>query len=191
MRRHEAVSLIAARLPERALVVACNGMISRELYDSGDAPGRFYMIGSMGLASSIGLGLALARPDRPVVVLDGDGNVLMNLGGLASIAAEAPANLYHLVLDNGVHASTGGQRTISGRVPLEEVARACGYARAARVANEAELQAGLTAFFDGPGPAMLLAAVEPGNVPGIARMEILPADLAVRFRAEATGREDA
>src|SRR5262249_12839552 len=87
MTRADAVADVAGALRDDALVVACNGMIGRELYTRADAPTRFYMIGSMGLASSIGLGVALVQPARVVVVFDGDGNLLMNLGGLANVAA--------------------------------------------------------------------------------------------------------
>ena len=187
MRRVDAIARVAARLGDDWLVVACNGLIGRELYSVAERPGNFYMIGSMGLAASIGLGLAVRQPGRPVVVLDGDGNVLMGLGALGNVGQLAPPNLYHLVFDNGVHASTGGQRTISGAVPLEEVARACGYRRAARLADPASLDDALAALWDGPGPAILLVEVEPGeSLHGIARVEIPPPELAQRFRAAAT-----
>jgi sulfopyruvate decarboxylase subunit beta len=181
------VARFARALPAGSLTVACNGMIGRELYGSADAPSRFYMIGSMGLASSIGLGLALVRPDETVVVFDGDGNVLMNLGTLGSIAAARPSNLYHVVFDNAAHGSTGDQRTISDRVPIEEVARAAGYRTAARVRGETELDAALAPFFDGAGPAMLLVEVERGNVAGITRVELAPAAITARFRQEVCG----
>jgi thiamine pyrophosphate-dependent acetolactate synthase large subunit-like protein len=188
MTRMEALRAIAARLREDWLIVACNGFISRELYTIGDRPNQFYMIGSMGLASSIGLGLALRQPEKTVVVLDGDGNVLMNMGGLANVAAAAPSNFYHLVLDNGVHGSTGGQRTISDAIALEQVARACGYARSARVDDPAALSAALDDLWSGPGPAMLLVDVEAtGNAHGLARVEIEPPALAQRFRAAVLG----
>jgi thiamine pyrophosphate-dependent acetolactate synthase large subunit-like protein len=121
------------------LVVCCNGMIGREVHLLGDRPDRFYMIGSMGLAPAVGLGLALAQPARGVLVLDGDGNLLMGLGNLAQIAAERPGNLVHVCLDNHVHASTGGQRTIADGVPLEAIARGAGYPTALAAETEAEL----------------------------------------------------
>src|SRR5262249_9390291 len=116
-----------ATVEEDDLVVCCNGMIGRELFTVADRPGNFYMIGSMGLGLSIGLGLARARPKRKIIVLDGDGNVLMGMNVLASAGAERPLNLLHVVLDNHAHASTGGQRTISGQISLESVAGAAGY----------------------------------------------------------------
>ena len=186
MKRWEAVALLARRV-EESLVIACNGMIGRDLWNTGDRENRFYMIGSMGLASSIGLGLALAQPQKRVVVLDGDGNVLMNMGTLANVAAAQPRNFYHVVLDNGVHASTGGQTTVSGSLALEEVARACGYARVARAESSAELESAVEVFLAGPGPACLLVKVEPGNQPGVPRIGIAPEEMAARFQEAATG----
>ena len=182
MKRADAVAHVARALDPRSLVVACNGMIGRELYTQADAPGRFYMIGSMGLASSIALGLALAQPSQAVVVFDGDGNVLMNMGTLASIAAAGPGNLYHVVFDNRAHGSTGDQRTISDRVPLDRVAQAAGYRRTTRVASSPALTAAMASLFAAPGPAMLLVEVERGNQRGIGRVELSPPELTSRFR---------
>ncbi|HKB11949.1 MAG TPA: thiamine pyrophosphate-dependent enzyme [Vicinamibacterales bacterium] len=183
MTRADAVADVAATLREDALLVACNGMIGRELYARADAPTRFYMIGSMGLAASIGLGLALVRPARTIVVFDGDGNVLMNVGGLASVAAAQPANFHHVVFDNAAHGSTGNQRTIADRVPLEEVARAAGYRRTARVGDPETLRATLGSWFDAPGPSLLLVVVDRQNVAGIGRVEPSPPEITARFRA--------
>jgi len=186
MTRADAVARVAAALPRGTLAVACNGMIGRELYARADAPTRFYMIGSMGLASSIGLGLALVQPSRAVAVFDGDGNVLMNLGTIASVAAAGAANFHHVVFDNAAHGSTGYQRTISDRAPLEGVARATGYRRSARVATDAELDEVVRSWFDAPGPSMLLVAVDRGDVPGIGRVELPPPEITARFRAACT-----
>ena len=186
MTRADAVAQVAAALRHDALVIACNGMIGRELYTSADAPTRFYMIGSMGLAASIGLGVALVQPTRMVVVFDGDGNLLMNAGGMASAAAAQAQNFHHVVFDNAAHGSTGDQRTISDRVPLEAIAGAAGYRRVARVAGRARLDDALRSWFDGPGPSMLLVEVDRGNVPGIGRVEPSPVEITRRFRAACT-----
>ncbi len=186
MTRADAVTQVAAAAGADSLIVACNGMIGRELYARADAPTRFYMIGSMGLASSIGLGLALVQPSRRVIVFDGDGNVLMNLGGLASIAAARPANLHHVVFDNAAHGSTGNQRTISDRVALDRIAQAAGYRACRRVSSEHELLDGLESWFAANGPSLLLVAVDRGNVPGIGRVEPSPTELTSRFRAACT-----
>jgi thiamine pyrophosphate-dependent acetolactate synthase large subunit-like protein len=180
--RADAVARVADALPPGWLTIVCNGMIGRELYAQADSPARFYMIGAMGLAASIGLGLALVQPARTVVVFDGDGNVLMNMGTLASVAAADTPNFFHVVFDNAAHGSTGGQRTISDRVPLERVANAAGYRRALRVRDAEALAGALATFFAAPGPAMLLIEVAKGNTPGIGRVEPSPPEMTVRFR---------
>jgi sulfopyruvate decarboxylase subunit beta len=185
MTRADAVARAARALPSNSLVIACNGMIGRELYTYADAPSRFYMIGSMGLAASIGLGLALAQPARTVVVFDGDGNLLMNLGTLATIAASGVANFYHVVFDNGAHGSTGDQRTVSDRVPLDRIASAAGYRSTVRINNGGALDRESRSVFEAPGPALLLVEVERGNQPGIRRVEPSPTELTARFRRAA------
>ena len=162
------------------LVVVCNGMIGREAFTAKDREANFYMIGSMGLALSIGLGVALAQPKKRVLVLDGDGNVLMSTGVLASAAAAGATNLVHVVLDNEAHGSTGDQATISSKVRLEAIAKACGYRWAERVPAE-RLQGELPAFLARQGPAMLLVKVEKGNLHGIARVIHEPPEIARRF----------
>lgn len=185
MTRADAVAVVADRFAEDALTIVCNGMLGRELYTHRDRPEQFYMIGSMGLASSIGLGLALVQPRRRVVVLDGDGNVLMGMGALASVAAAAPPNFYHVVFDNAAHGSTGDQRTVSDRVPLDAIARAAGYRRAERVSSPDAHTLGdaIARFFEDAGPAMLLVEVERGNQPGIGRVEPSPAEITRRFQS--------
>lgn len=182
MTRFEAMGEILGLLPAAA-VVAANGFLSREACAHlGERPDAFYMIGSMGLAGVIGLGLALARPERRVLVLDGDGNTLMGLGGLAMVAERRPANLLHAVLDNQSYASTGGQRSIADQVPLEEMARGAGYAAVRRVRSREELAAAVADLGRAEGPVFLLVEVEPG--PGRApRVETPPAEIAGRFRA--------
>ena len=179
MLRAEAVRHVLEAVKDE-LVVVCNGMIGREAFTAKDREANFYMIGSMGLALSIGLGVALTRPTKRVVVLDGDGNVLMGAGVLASAGAAAPKNLLHVVLDNEAHGSTGDQRTISGQVHLEEMAKASGYRWAARVPAE-RLVAELPAFLRRDGPAMLLVKVDKGNMHGIARVSHEPPEIAARF----------
>ena len=112
------------------------GYISRELYGLADRPANFYMQGSMGHALALGLGAALARPQRRVVVLDGDGAVLMHLGTCATVGGIAPPNLVHVVLDNGTYESTGGQRTTSSTVDWSALGAAAGY-RSAVVCDDA------------------------------------------------------
>lgn len=166
-------------LDDRPTVV-CNGMIGREAFTAEDRAQNFYMIGSMGLGLSIGIGVALAQPEKKVLCLDGDGNVLMGAGVLASVGAMGLKNLHHVVLDNESHGSTGGQRTIADSVRLEQIAKASGYAWAERVETE-DLEAAMPAFLEREGPAMLLVKVEKGNVKGIGRVTHTPAEITARF----------
>ena len=181
MKLAEALSVVIPLLRDE-VVVHANGFISRESFNIQDRLGNFYMIGSMGLASSIALGVALNRPDRRVVVFDGDGNVLMNLGSLAMIAATRPKNLVHFVFDNEVYGSTGNQRTVSGQVPLEEIARASGYRRAQRVDSETALRIAAQEFLAQSGPSFLLIKIEPDHEERkIARITHEPPEIASRF----------
>ncbi|HLK11729.1 MAG TPA: thiamine pyrophosphate-dependent enzyme [Candidatus Binatia bacterium] len=178
----DALGLLVPHLRGEVCVHA-NGYLSRAAFALRDDDRCFYMIGSMGLASSIGLGIAMAQPARRVVVFDGDGNVLMNLGTLATIAAVAPRNLLHLCFDNAAHASTGGQPTISDRVALEQVARAAGYRWAGRVESPAELVDEAPRFLAREGPAFLLVrvALGPPGPPG-ARIPHTPEAMTARLR---------
>ena len=142
------------------LVVCCNGMIGREAFVARDREANFYMIGSMGLALSIGLGVATCQPEKRVVVLDGDGNVLMGAGVLGSAVAANATNLLHVVFDNEAHGSTGDQRTITEHLDLAALARASGYRWAERVEPDALADA-MPAFLEREGPAMLLVKVVP------------------------------
>jgi thiamine pyrophosphate-dependent acetolactate synthase large subunit-like protein len=167
-----------------AVVVHANGHISRRSFTVEDRPGNFYMIGSMGLASSIGLGVALARPDRRVVLYDGDGNLLMNLGSAAMIAHTRPENLVHVVFDNGVYASTGNQPAISQTVALEKVAEATGYTRSLRAATPEALAQAFTDCLEQPGPTFILAEIEVETGPFKAgRVTHTPEEIRDRFSA--------
>ena len=125
MIRKEAIDLIAKQIGHEPIISA-NGFISRDLYETNEKSSNFYMIGSMGLASSIGLGIALKNSKKTVFVLDGDGNLLMNLGSLTTVGSLKPTNFVHFILDNQIHESTGGQPTHSKRVSLEKIAKAAG-----------------------------------------------------------------
>jgi thiamine pyrophosphate-dependent acetolactate synthase large subunit-like protein len=144
------------------------------------------MIGSMGLAPAIALGVALAQPARRVVVFDGDGNLLMNLGILAMIAAQRPSNLVHLVFDNEVYGSTGNQASLSRDVRLDRLAAAAGFATTAAVSDPWALDAALGTVTATTGPHFVLVKVtaEEADVP---RIPYTPAALRDRFRAAVQG----
>ncbi len=127
--RNEVLKKIIDRTPiEKSVVIATTGFTGRELFAIDDRRNHLYMVGSMGCASSLGLGLALARPDLQIVVIEGDGSSLMRLGNFATLGSSGGNNLTHIVLDNEVHDSTGAQATVANNVKFAEIAAACGYA---------------------------------------------------------------
>lgn len=141
-------------------VVVSLGHPAYDLFAAGDRDLNFYTWGSMGLTTSIALGLALARPDRRTVAVDGDGSLLMNLGSLATIGACQPANLLIVVMDNEEYATTGGQPTFTaGGASLEEAARAMRIARTRTICDEQGLRAALEEAARLPGPWFLVAKV--------------------------------
>jgi sulfopyruvate decarboxylase subunit beta len=149
MRRLDALRAVYPEL-ERSIVVTIMGAVAAELQSIGHRPNFFYLQHAMGLASSLGLGIALARPDARVVVLDGDGSILMNLGGLTTLARYRPRNLVHVVFDNESLLSVGGFPTATATgTDLAGVARASGVPRAATVDTlegfEREFRAALAA----------------------------------------------
>lgn len=174
MKRIEAISEVAAAAGE-ALVICNIGFPSRELYAAADRSENFYMLGSMGLASSVGLGLALARPERKVIVLDGDGSVLMNLGTLATIAHRAPDNYLLIILDNCCYGSTGSQPTCtSQRTDLALVARAAGVKQVKTVTTPEDLIDALS------GHGVVVARVDTGNA-DVPIIDIAPDRIIERF----------
>jgi thiamine pyrophosphate-dependent acetolactate synthase large subunit-like protein len=143
MTRLEATRIVVDAAGD-APIIASLGHPAYDLFAAGDRPQNFYTWGSMGLASSIGLGLALARPDRRVYVIDGDGSLLMNLGSLATIGFLRPGNLVVVVMDNEEYATTGGQQTPTAHgADLAAAAAAMAIAPVARARTEPELRAAL------------------------------------------------
>jgi phosphonopyruvate decarboxylase/sulfopyruvate decarboxylase subunit beta len=175
-------ALTAARKPlGTEPIIHANGYICRESFAVGDRPQNFYMIGSMGLASAIGLGLSLARPTGPTIVFDGDGNLLMNFGILAMVGGLRPRNLVHVVFDNEVYGSTGNQASPSRGVRLDRVATAAGYRSSVAVTEAGDVERALKQALAGDGPHFVLAKVtaEEADVP---RIPFGPAEIRDRFR---------
>jgi thiamine pyrophosphate-dependent acetolactate synthase large subunit-like protein len=145
---------------EQEPVVASLGHPAYDLFAAGDRPANFYTWGSMGLASSIGLGLALARPELRVFVVDGDGSLLMNLGSLATIGSSRPQNLVLIIWDNGLYGTTGGQETATAHAAdLEAAARAMGVAATLAVRTESEFDAAIARARAETGPWVIVAKV--------------------------------
>ena len=165
-----------------AAVIATTGKCGREHFTLAERPQHLYQVGSMGGASGMALGVALNVP-RPVIVLDGDGAALMKLGSLAPLGAYAPPNLIHIVLDNGVHDSTGGQPTVSGTVDFAGVAIACGYRYAASCGTLDGFTAAYQAAVLAPKPALIHARIAPGSMAKLGRPTVTPDSVARRFKA--------
>lgn len=179
--RRAALEAVLAHTPVAATVVlAATGFCGRELYAIADRPNQLYMVGSMGCVAALALGLALARPDLKVVAIDGDGAALMRLGALATLGAYGPPNLRHLLLDNGVHDSTGGQATVSPSVSFAEVAAACGYAASLETDDTARIGAWLEAPPIG-GPTFARFLIRPGTSPGLPRPAVGPVEVKQRL----------
>ena len=186
-RRSRLDALAAARKPlGHEPVVHANGYICRESFSLGDRPENFYMIGSMGLASAIGLGLALGSLATPTVVFDGDGNLLMNLGILPLVGALAPRRFVHVVFDNQAYGSTGNQRSITDRVRLDRLAAAAGYRSVAAVGADDDITEAVRSALAADGPHFILARVtmEEAETP---RIPYTPHALRDRFRAAVRG----
>ena len=179
--RIEMLERFLAVAPATAAVIATTGKCGRELFTLADRPQHLYQVGSMGGASAMGLGVAL-HTSRQVVVLDGDGAALMKLGNLATIGSRAPGNLVHVVLDNGVHDSTGGQATVSPSVDFAAVALACGYASGTTCDSPDGFERALRETQSGPGPHLIHARIAPGSLAKLGRPTVAPAEIARRFR---------
>ena len=170
-------------------VIASLGHPAYDLFAAGDRPANFYTWGSMGLASSIGLGLALSRADLRVFVVDGDGSLLMNLGSLATIGSMRPSNLVVIVWDNALYATTGGQPTATAHgADLEAAARALGIRESLTVRTEAELRRAVATSRSQPGPWMIVAKVEESTP--IAKPPLDYIGIKRRFMAAISNPED-
>jgi phosphonopyruvate decarboxylase len=186
MLRTEAIAHVMRIVGRRALVVATTGKTARELERDWDRAGNLYVVGSMGCASSVALGVARYAPERQVIVLDGDGAALLRMEAMATIGRLAPQNLLHIVLDNEAYESTGGQPTGSKAVNFTEVAAACGYEWAMEVSCDKSLTAALAQQPCRSGPSMLRVRIAAWSDPELGRPALAPPAAAARFRSAVT-----
>jgi len=177
--RSEAVEIIAKTLSIEDIAVSANGFMSRDLHGAHDRASNFYMIGSMGLASSIGFGLAIKNPSRRVYIFDGDGNILMNLGSLVTIGSYGPKNLVHFVFDNSAHESTGGQPTNSASIKINDIAKVAKY-KVFMVDSKSKLETILKKIKKISGPIFVLIKIEKSKYVS-KRIEIEPKLIKARF----------
>lgn len=170
MKRIDAIKIITEELSGGEYLIATTGKPSRELFSVYDRPKNFYMQGSMGHAPAIGLGLALYRPQEKIIILDGDGALLMHMGILSSIGHYKPENLYHLVLDNESYETTGDQDTTSRTTDFVKIALANGYRHAEEVYTEKELRSELKQLLKQKGPVLLRVKINRLPTPDIPRI---------------------
>lgn len=159
MTRLEAIRVIIDHIQDRNIVIHANGAISRESFYCKNRELNFYLLGSMGLPSSVALGIAINSPNRQVVVLDGDGNLLMGYGNLAQVGALKPKNFFHFVLDNSAYATTGNQPSISSYIDFENAALASGYSHVYFSDNISSLEKILSKIFTLNGPQLIRVKV--------------------------------
>lgn len=182
MSREEAIGVIADRL-KGSLFVSTTGMASRELYEIRDRNGEshdsdFLTVGSMGHSSQIALGIALNLPERRIVCIDGDGAAIMHMGGMATIATQAPANYIHIMINNGVHDSVGGQPTVSRDIDIHRIAESMGYRHVFTVDTKAKLEEALGCE---DGPVFVQVMVHRGARKDLGRPKSTPVENKVAF----------
>lgn len=179
MSREEAIQTVAAALGEKDCIVSTTGMISRELFEYRAAKGQgherdFLTVGSMGHASQIALGIAMAQPDRRVWCFDGDGAAIMHMGSMAIVGNKAPRNYIHVVFNNGAHDSVGGQPTVGLKINLPIIAQAVGYKTMYSVDNKVDLNAILSEAKNLDGPVLIEVKVKKGNRKDLGRPTTTP-----------------
>ena len=179
MSREEAIQTVAAALGEKDCIVSTTGMISRELYEYRTAMNQgherdFLTVGSMGHASQIALGIAMAQPERRVWCFDGDGATIMHMGSMAIVASKAPKNYVHVVFNNGAHDSVGGQPTVGLEIDLPAVAKAVGYKAVFSVDNRKDLDSVISKVHSFEGPVLIEVKVKKGNRKDLGRPTTTP-----------------
>ncbi|MGZ5006854.1 MAG: phosphonopyruvate decarboxylase [Methylobacter sp.] len=181
--RYQALQVVSRLKRHDTAVLATTGMCGRELFTIEDAPNNLYMVGSMGCVSSIALGIAIAKPDKKVIALDGDGALLMRMGNLATNAYCKPDNLLHVLLDNESHDSTGGQDTASGNMDWPAIALAAGYPVVIQAGGLAGFEQAIADWMGNPRLTFLHLSVAKGSISPLGRPTITPAQVARRLEA--------
>jgi phosphonopyruvate decarboxylase len=164
-------------------ILSTTGKTGRECFELNDSRNQFYQIGSMGCVSALAFGVAYGAPNVPVIAIDGDGAALMRLGSLATTGFYGPKNMCHIVLDNGVHDSTGGQKTAAEAVDFEALACALNYPNVVAVASLDELSNAVSDWIKTPGLTFIYVRISPGSPATLGRPTITPPRVAARFAA--------
>lgn len=187
--RTETIERILAACGDDEAIIATTGKTGRELFTVADRPGNLYVVGGMGTASAIGLGIARALPDQRVTVLDGDGAALMKLGTLATIGHEQPERLMHIILDNEMHDSTGGQSTSSPTTDFAKIAAAASYRNVFSAERAGDIDDCLVEMRKARGPSLLHLKIRPGSPEKLGRPTVKPPAIKERFMAFLQSRQ--
>ena len=179
MKREDALEIILENLDNNAIIVSTTGKTSREIFEIRNKKGQshnqdFLTVGSMGHCSSIALGISLAKPNRQVVCIDGDGSMLMHLGSLTSIASMKPKNFRHILMNNEVHESVGGQQTAAKSVDLSSIVEALDSSKVYSLSTSSDLRMNIKNFFKCVGPSFLEVKIKPGSRKNLGRPTIKP-----------------
>ena len=180
--RNEVINELIKATDENDLIIATTGYTGRELCVASDRSNHFYMVGSMGCAIDIGLGLAIMQPKKRVIVIDGDGALLMRLGAISTVGYMAPKNLHHLVLDNNAYESTGSQKTVSQLIDFVGIAESNNYKYCLATSS---IQTLLESLRTAIGPSFVHFPIKAGVPEGLPRPTVSPEDVAIRFRKHA------
>lgn len=181
MTREEALEILLQHIPNDAVIVSTTGKTSREIFEireKNDEPHfkDFLTVGSMGHCSSIALGVALAQPKRKVICIDGDGAFIMHMGSLATIGKAQPSNFYHILMNNYVHESVGGQETAIDAIDVQGVVNSSKYAGVSQINNKSDLENKIDNILSGQGPQFLEIKLKPGSRADLGRPTIKPID---------------
>jgi thiamine pyrophosphate-dependent acetolactate synthase large subunit-like protein len=165
--RLEATQYLVQQLSDEPVIASCGNPKFDLFTAAAERKANFYMWNSMGMASSIGLGLAMARPDKKVIILDGDGAILMNLNSLTTAASKAPSNLAHIIWDNEQYQLTGGQPTHTGeKADLGTIARGAGFNKVLTTDTMAAFKKAVSQILSKPGPWILVAKIDSAGALG-------------------------
>lgn len=181
VKRIDVLNSLQQQSDTNTVLLATTGVTGRELFEIGHKDNQLYMVGSMGCISSLGLGLALMKPNLKVIVIDGDGSLLMRMGSLATNAYYNPGNLYHLLLDNGIHESTGGQKTVSSNVDFMQIASGANYEVVEEINSLIDLQISLDNWKNNSKLTFAYMKTEQGIKDNLGRPTLTPVQVKERF----------
>jgi len=192
IKREQALEIILERLPDDAIIISTTGKTSREIFEIRAARNEphfkdFLTVGSMGHCSSIALGIALSNPDRKVFCIDGDGALIMHMGSLATVGKMQAKNFFHLLINNKVHESVGGQNTAADGIDIPALVRSNGYNSVQSCSKKTDLKNIVEQFVLETGPAFLELMVEPGSRNDLGRPTIKPVDNKQEFMKYISG----